>query len=314
MTTKLAERSGTNAAEKEAGTATPPRDTPIYNADTLATMPRFMDCLAFSNQALLAIHKQMQREVRYVADMRRWVLTHGALALHFSHQIDPATPPMTATNLYREVSITGMASPNTVTNFLKELEALGYIEALPDKNRRNRAYRMTAFSERMFYIYLGINLGGVDLLDGAGRADATRADPKILTHMHPIFARKMMTDCAYHTPPASIAPLINTTIGISVLNEMTRGIGPLDKGPADRIPIEMDSASAMAQRYGTSRANVARLLAKVQSAGNFGKDEKGPWISGTLLQDYHHWQARKFAHTSTAFVEARRERSRALHP
>lgn len=303
-----------NISANEIRTAPPRHHTPIYRADTLAAMPKFIDCLAFSNQALLDIHKQMQREVRYVADMRRWVLTHGALMLNFAHQIDPTTPPLTATNLYREVSITGMASPNTVTSFLKELEALGYIEALPGPNRRNRAYRMSPFSERMFYIYLGINLGGLDLIDGAGRSDATRADPTILTHMHPIFARLMMIDHAYHTPPTSLTPLINTTIGISVLNEMTRGIGSLSQEHDERIPISIDSASAMAQRYGTSRANVARLLTKVQSAGDFGKDKDGFWISRTLLHDYHCWQALKFAHTSTAFVEAQKERNRALHP
>ncbi|GBQ92607.1 hypothetical protein AA0522_0080 [Gluconacetobacter liquefaciens NRIC 0522] len=311
--TIMAECSRTHAAEDDIRTAAPLCDAPTYRADILATMPKFMDCLTFSNQALLTIHKQMQREVRYVADMRRWVLTHGALILHFSYQLDPTTPPLTATNLYREVEATGMASPNTVTNFLKEIENLGYIEPLPDRNRRNRAYRMTEFSERMFYIYLDINLGGLDLVDGARRADATRADPKILTHMHPIFARLMMIDHAA-PPPPSLAPLINTTIGISILNEMTSGVGSLSNAHDDRIYISMDSGSAMAQRYGTSRANVARLLLKVQSAGNFGKDEKGQWISRTLLHDYHCWQAIKFAHTSTAFAQAQKERSQARHP
>jgi len=151
-----------------------------------------------------------------------WVMTHGALALNFLHKINLDLPPLTATNLFREVEHTGIASPNTVTSYLKEIYARGYITLLPKADRRVRAYAMTEFSEKIFYLYLQISLQGLDLIDGAGRADIANADPRILTHVHPIFARHMLNDPIYYAPPPpSIAALVNTTIGISVLNEMT---------------------------------------------------------------------------------------------
>ncbi|MBS1051937.1 hypothetical protein [Gluconobacter japonicus] len=281
---------------------------PTYTVDDLMALPRFLQCLNFCNQQLLSIHRQMPREVRYVADLRRWVMTHGALALHFSHKINPDLPPLTATNLFREVEHTGIASPNTVTSYLKEIHARGYITLLSKADQRVRAYAMTEFSEKMFYLYLQISLQGLDLIDNAGRADIASADPRILTHMHPIFARKMLNDPVYYAPPPSIAPLVNTTIGISVLNEMTRAQKEM---PSDTgcVYVDLGSASAMAKHYGVSRGNVARLLSKVQNAGHYGQDDRGTWVSAQLLQDHYVLQALKMAHSASAFIEAQQLRS-----
>ena len=282
-------------------------DIPVYEAKALAALPQFMKCLAFCNQALLSIHKQMPREVRYVADVRRWVLTHAALLLHFQRRVDPSAPPLTATNLYGLVEHSSMVSPNTVTSFLKEIQNFGYIEAIPNQDGRVRAYQMSAFSERMFHVYLSVNLQALDQIDGAGRSEVTRATPEILNYMHPVFANLMLRDTFLGAPPQSIAQLVSTTVGISVLNEMTQSVTVLPAGDMERIEIALDSANAMAQRYGVSRGNVARLLKKVEAENNFGKTGKTSWISARLVRDYHQWQACKFAHVSAAYVEACRQ-------
>ena len=81
-----------------------------------------------------------------------WVMTHGALALNFSHKINLDLPPLTATNLFRAVEHTGITSPNTVTSYLKEIHARGYITLLLKADWRVRAYAMTEFSEKIFYL------------------------------------------------------------------------------------------------------------------------------------------------------------------
>ncbi|WP_146806859.1 hypothetical protein [Acetobacter cibinongensis] len=282
-----------------------------YTTDEIVALPGFPQCLSFCNQKLLEIHRKMPREVRYVADLRRWVMTHGALALHFSHQVDPTQPVLSATNLFREIEHIGIASPNTVTSYLKEIHARGYIIALPQADQRVRAYRMTEFSEKMFYLYLQISLQGLDLIDGAGRAERVNSDPRILTYMHPIFARRMLRDPLYYAPPPSIAPLVNTTIGISVLNEMTRA--QKEKSTDDgRVYIHLGSASAMAKHYGVSRGNIARLLSKVQNAGHYGQNASGTWVSAQLLRDHHILQGLKMAHSAAAYREAQKMRTREL--
>ena len=290
----------------ESAEASPPdhQRAPLYTADDLVLSPKFSECLAFCNDALLTLHRQIPREVRYVADIRRWIMTHGALALNFSHKINPALPALSASNLFREISHTGIASPNTVTSYLQEIHARGYIQLLPGDDRRVRAYCMTEFSERMFYLYLRINLQALNKIDGLGRDKDADANPLILTLMHPIFARLMLNDQNYYMPPPSIAPLVNTTIGISILNEMTRDqkSEPPEKG--NRIRVQMGSASSMAKHYGVSRGNVSRLLAKLQETDNYGSDEQGAWVSRRLLDDYHHWQTLKFAHSGTAYAQA----------
>ncbi len=286
-------------------------DTPIYEAEALSTLPQFLTCLAYCNQALLDIHKQMPREVRYVADVRRWMLTHAALLLHFRRRVDPSAPPLTATNLCHLLKDSSMVSTNTVTNYLKEIQNFGYIEAIPNHDGRVRAYQMSAFSEQMFHVYLSVNLGALDQIDGAGRSEVVRETPAILNHMHPVFAQLMLEDTFLSAPPQSIEPLVNTTVGISILNEMTRSVTASPVGGDERIAVGFDSANAMAQRYGVSRGNVARLLKKVEMANNFGKTEQGSWISGRLVQDYHIWQACKFAHVSSAYVEACKQHAKA---
>lgn len=285
--------------------------TPAYTIEELVDLPGFLECLAFCNQQLLTLHRQMPREVRYVADLRRWVMTHGALALHFSHLVDPSLPALSASNLFREIAHTNVASPNTVASFLKELHARGYIALLPKADQRVRAYRMTEFSEKMFYLYLQISLQGLDLIDGAGRADVASSDPRILTYMHPFFARRMLRDPIYYAPSPSIAPLINTTIGISILNEMTRTQkeSPSDNG---RVYIHLGSASTMAKHYGVSRGNVARLLAKVQEAGHYGQNDRGTWVSTQLLRDHHRLQALKMSHSASAYAEAYQQRAQEI--
>lgn len=286
-------------------------DIPAYEAEALAALPQFLTCLTFCNQALLNIHKQMPREVRYVADVRRWVLTHGALLLHFRRRVDLSAPPLTVTNLYDLLKHSSMVSPNTVTNYLKEIQNFGYIEAIPNPDGRVRAYQMSAFSEQMFHVYLSVNLGALDQIDGAGRSEVVRTTPEILNYMHPVFAQLMLQDTFLSAPPQSIEPLVTTTVGISILNEMTRSVTVSPVGADERIEVAFDSANAMAQRYGVSRGNVSRLLKKVETANNFGKTEQGSWISGRLVHDYHRWQACKFAHVSTAYLEACKQYARA---
>mgnify|MGYP002479238269 CR=1 FL=1 len=280
------------------------RGIPIYEIESLAALPQFMACLTFCNQALLHIHKQMPREVRYVADMRRWVLTHAALKLHFQQRVDPSAPLLTATNLYSLVEHSRMVSVNTVTNYLKEIQNLGYIEAVPNQDRRVRAYQMSAFSEQMFHVYLSINLEAIDQIDGERRHEVVRAQPDILNYMHPVFAQLMLQDTFLITPPQSIAPLVNTTIGISILNELTRSVTRLPIAVDARPEIELESANVMDQRYGVSRGNVSRLLKKIENSNDFGKNGQKFWISGRLVHEYIKWQACKFAHVSTAYAEA----------
>jgi hypothetical protein len=280
---------------------------PVYNVDQIVQMEKFLEGLNFCNQSLLAIHQKLPREVRYVADMRRWIMTHGALKLNFLHRINPEKHILTATTLFREVAHTGQTSPNTVTSFLKEIENKGHILAIESSDRRNRAYHMSEFAERMFYHYLTINIASLDIIDSQNRSKLFTEDPRILTHLHPIFAQKMLSDTSYYLPPPSIAPLICTTIGISVLNEMTRNI---DQSQIDdeHIEINLDSASIMAQRYGTSRGNISKLLKELADENHYGKSGKKTWISRQLLTDYFRWQACKLAHISSAYISAIRDR------
>lgn len=129
--------------------------------------------------------------------------------------------------------------------------------------------------------------------------------------MHPIFARRMLHDPLYYAPLSSIAPLVNTTIEISVLNEMTRSQKetPSDDG---RVYVHLGSASAMAKHYDVSRGNIARLLSKVQKAGHYGQNDSGTWVSAQLLRDHHLLQALKMAHSATAYIEAQQMRTREL--
>lgn len=281
---------------------------PFYCADALATMDRFPEGLSLSAKWLLDTHLAQPREVRFVADLQRWLLSQVVIAMHYEHRLDPASPPISHSNLVRKLAETGIASRNTIYTFLMEMKYYQIIAPLQSPDRRQQTMQATEMSEQLIRCYFDIHLQALDVLDGGQRYIWSCQHPELLQHAQPRFTWLLLADPAWHQPPAIIINFVRSDSGSSILHDLISGIVTQPADVMSPIWIGKASPSIFAERYGISRTHIARLFREAREAGHLGwaKDSnRGDcWVSPKLVRAYRFWQAAKLAAVSQAFHDA----------
>ena len=281
---------------------------PAYTADRLGQMEGFQDGLAQAAADLLETHLALPREVHYVADLQRWLLSQMTVAMHFEHRRDPASPPISPKNLIGAIESTQIASRNTVHSFLQELKRYSFVVPMPSADSRNRHSQATEMSEQLIRRYFDIHLRALDLVDNGQRYALSSRSPQLLGHAQPRFVRLLLAQEAWHRPPQSIAKFVRSDSGSSVLHDLLKTVPPLSSDMVSPIWVGKVSPNALSQRYRLSRTHAARLFGQAREAGLLGwknKSNRGDcWISPDLVRSYRHWQALKLAAVSQAFREA----------
>ncbi len=279
-----------------------------YTADALVRMERFRDGLASAARELLETHLALPREVHYVADLQRWLLSQMTVALHFENRLDPTAPPISPMNLIRAMQGAGIASRNTVYTFLQEMRRYGFVVPMPGDDRRQRFSQATEKSERLIRRYFDIHLRALDVVDGGQRYAISCRDPGILSQAQPCFARLLLAQDDWHRPPHSIAKFVRSDSGSSVLHDLIKGVPALSADMTSPIAVGKVSPNALSQRYRISKTHTARLFGLAREAGLVGWDRSSNrgecWVSPELVQAYRRWQAVKLAAVSQAFREA----------
>lgn len=271
-------------------------------------MDRFRDGLDSSARELLETHLALPREVHYVADLQRWMLSHLTMALHFEHQHDKATLPISPGNLVRAIGDTAIASRNTIHAFLMEMKRYRFIEPMKSADGRQRAARATEMSEQLIRRYFDIHLRALDMIDGGERFARSVADPYLLYRAQPRFAQLILAQRDWHKPPTSIAKFVRSDSGSSVLHDLVKNVPSPPPGRTAEVWIGPVSPNAFSTRYRISRTHTARLFAQAREAGLIGwakPSNRGDcWVSTALVRDYRYWQALKLAAVSRGFAEA----------
>lgn len=274
-------------------------------------MSGFQEGLTASAADLLETHLALPREVHYVADLQRWILSQVTLALHFEHRRSPLCPPISPGNLVVAVAASSIASRNTIHGFLMEMRRYRFVEPLETADRRQRAVSATPMSEQLIRRYFDIHLRALDLIDNGNRYALSLRHPDLLERAQPRFAWLLLETREWHKPAPSIAKFVRSVSGSSVLHELINcAPSPPEQTHdiASQIWIGKVSPQALAMRYRMSRTQTARLFEISRQAGLIGwarKSNRGEcWISPRLVHDYRHWQALKLAAVSRAFREA----------
>ncbi|WP_052201873.1 hypothetical protein [Ensifer sp. ZNC0028] len=279
--------------------------SPPYTAEDLVRMDRFREGLDSAARELLETHLALPREVHYVADLRRWMLSQVTMAMHFEHLQDRACLPISPGNLARTMS--AIASRNTVHAFLLEMRRYRFVEPLERGDGRQRAVRATQMSEALIRRYFDIHLRALDLIDGGGRYALSRQQPGLLHGAQPRFARLLLARRDWHKPPPSIAKFVRSDSGSSVLHDLIKNAPALPDESAAPIWIGKVSPNALSSRYRISRTHTARLFGLAREAGLIGwakaSNRGACWISTALVHDYRYWQAIKLSAVSIAFAE-----------
>lgn len=282
-----------------------------YGGQELEILHGFHRGLASAAEELLKTHLALPREVHYVADLQRWILSQITLALHFEHRRDPRCPPISPRNLVLAVAAAGIASRNTIHGFLMEMRRYRFVTPLETADRRERAVCATLMSEQLIRRYFDIHLRALDLIDDGHRHALSLRHPDLLEQAQPRFAWLLLETRDWHKPAPSIVKFVRSVSGSSVLHELVKAAPALPHEPPglmSPIWIGQVSPNALSRRYRISRTHTARLFENSRQAGLIGwarKSNRGEcWISPRLVHDYRHWQALKLAAVSRAFREA----------
>lgn len=282
-----------------------------YDIEMLIRKPAFRHGLATAAQELLETHLTLPREVHYVADLQRWMLSHMTVAMHFEHRKNPEFPPISPGNLVRAVGTTGIASRNTVHTFLMEMRRYRFVVPLERTDRRQRAVYATEMTEQLIRRYFDIHLRALDVIDGGVRYKLSCQHQELLQHAQPRFIWMLVGCSDWYKPPKSIAKFVHSDSGSSVLHDLIEHV-PASAGQDDEpIWIGNISPKVLASRYRISRTQTSRLFGLAREADLIGwakKSNRGAcWISPQLVRDYLYWQALKLASVSKAFDEACRQ-------
>lgn len=280
-----------------------------YSAETLTRMSAFPDGLVLAASLLLETHRALPKEVRYVGDLQRWMLSQTAIALHFEHRYDPSqSEAISASSLMKAIADTGIASRNTMYSFLSEMERYRFITPLASTDGRRHMFQATEMSEQLIRRYFDIHLKALDLIDGYQRHALSQDNPLLLVRAQPLFARLLLTREDWYHPPDTIARFVHSDSGISILHDLAKGAPSIVLDTDSPIWIGDVSPNVFAQHYHISKTHAARLLCSAREAGLIGwakKSNRGLcWISPRLVFAYRFWQAIKLASVSQAFDTA----------
>lgn len=283
------------------------RRQPIYGVSELLQHDRFDHCVRTVGGGLLGTHRQYPREVRYMADIQRWLMTNGVFWLHFGRQGDAAAPSLTPANMQRLICARRIAGRNTVTAFVKEMEQYKLLVPARRREGRSRALKCSEHAEQLMLLYFLVTLAALDVLDEGGRSETLAAHPQLLSRLQPGVARRLLASDAWCFPPRPVELFTRVDSGSNILHELM-GRVPSGSEGQERIVIGPMTSTHVAARYLISLSHVTRVFARARDLGLMGwsrPNHRGEcWVAAQLVQDYRHWQAVKFSAVAEAFAEA----------
>jgi len=276
---------------------------PAYSIGEIRNAERFIRCMDGASTDLLGVHRVLPREVRYLADIQRWLLSHATLAVHFEHRIDPARPPLAATGLLTFLQDSPVASRNTVVAFLNEMRRSRLVEPLDSEDRRRRALLATPYAEELIRKYIDIHLRALDIIDGGHRYQLSCEEPALLFHVQPLIARLLLRQKDWCDPPESVANFAKADSGSNILHDLMSAT-PSEWGDRERVWIGPITSKRISDRYLISQSHTARIFARAREKGllgwEFSANRGNCWLSAGLIRDYRDWQAVKFSTMSQA--------------
>ncbi|NTE85828.1 hypothetical protein [Agrobacterium rubi] len=274
-----------------------------YTHAELTAHPHLLGAIRGLARNLRAAYNDNPRIARLLSAHQKWLLTQAGMALN----LETAPRGFTVAQLRELVTDNGIASRNTVQNYLDQLEIYRYIEKVGPTTVRPRRYRATAISQQNMLMWYVANLAALDGMDGGTRAATMMAQPELMALAQPRAARNCLLDKEWVDPPARVGLFLWTEAGALVMDEFISRIEDADR-QCDRIDIGFADARAMASEFMMSRTHLQRLLNKAAEQGTMGWHDdslrSGMWFSRDFLDEYCSWQAIKFVYVNDAFLAA----------
>ncbi|OJF93435.1 hypothetical protein AX760_05390 [Pararhizobium antarcticum] len=283
----------------------PPSPPRCLTVPALLANPGFLPVLQQGAKHLIALYDRFPRVARLVSAQQKWLLTQAGYALHLER--DPGNPlsGITASRLLDIIVEFGVASRNTATAFLAEMQAYKFIRDVPGcTDRRSRPLEPTEVSHEAMTLWFRGQLRSLDLLDGGNRTGMLESTPEIFNRSQPRAAKRLIADKAWREPPESIATFVWTESGGLILDDlMTRIVNLVPENGLHWV--EQLRFAELSNHYAISRTHVRRLYARVEALGLVGWEDRAKsarlWVKPSLIEDYSRWQAVKFSALDEAY-------------
>lgn len=273
-----------------------------YSLAELIEHPLLLGAIRSLASNLRGAYHDNPRIARLLSAHQKWLMTQAGMALN----LQSGPRGFTVAQLRELVTENGIASRNTVQNYLDQLEIYRYVEKAAPISVRPKRYKATAISEQSMLMWFITNLAALDGLDGGTRAAQMMARPELLALAQPRAALNCLRDRNWVEPPTRVGLFLWTEAGALVMDDFISRIEDADR-QSDRIDIGFVDARAMAAEFMMSRTHLQRLLNKAAEQGTMGWHDdslrSGMWFSRDFLDEYCSWQAIKFKYVNDAFAD-----------
>ena len=152
--------------------------------------------------------------------------------------------------------------------------------------------------------WLALHLATLDRLDGGARVAHLNAEPALLGAIQPVVADGLIGSNEVREPGATFSLFTWVNEGGIVMDRLMVGCRQPSDGLA-RIPTDVTSVSALAQRLKLSRTQLGRKFAEAEAMGSLGwsgvRGKSPLWVSADFRRQYLSAQAVKLAIIDAAF-------------
>lgn len=267
----------------------------------LKSHPRFAAAVVAAAAGMADLYQGNRILNHLINDRARLVFGILALDLHFSGQ--PSGEQGFAATQAQQICVAhGICSAGRAAAMIALMRFGGYLQVMPSRDRRQRLYGVTerliaAHHERWRRLFAAIAMVGDD-----GAVALAALDRPAFT---PAYARLLADDFR-----AGVRVMLDSAPELGLFAERNSGMIILfrllaDAG-VDRAAVPV-SISALAHRYGVSRAHVGKLLRDAELDGFLSLSESGGYrvtLAPNVVDAAHTFFATAFLYVGRRAVEA----------
>jgi hypothetical protein len=263
--------------------------------------PQFAAAVVMAAAGMADLYQGNRLLNSLINDRARLLFGMLALDLHFTGQAD-GDIGFTVTQAQENCLAQGICSPGRTTAMIALMRFGDYLEVLPSRDRRRRLLGVTAKLIAAHHARWRCMFSAIAMMRPEGKAALEALERSDFT---PAYARLLADDFR-----AGLRVLLDSAPELGLFAERNSGMVILFRLVADSgatmAPLPV-SISALAQRYGVSRAHVGKLLRDAEADGFLSLSEDRSYrvaLTPRLLQATRTFFATAFLYVGRRAAEA----------
>jgi hypothetical protein len=273
-------------------------------AEEIASHPALEQCVRGQAERLLSMQETSPRIASVFATQQRWLMAHAALAKFFRNEATEPGTGLLAEHFLDIVVQHNIASRNTASAFLKEMQKYEIVACLAGGAGRGRPLAPAPAVLMALFHWHSLHLSTLDGLDCGTRVARFHARPALLQMVQPRIADGLIGSGEVREPEKTFSLFTRINEGGIVMDRLMAGCGEAND-VGSRILTDVTSISALAERLRLSRTQLSRKFSQAEAMGSLGwsatRGRSALWLSADFRREYHAAQVVKLAIIDGAF-------------